>query len=1038
MPSKMNHDREVESAFQAMNVMLYRPPLLPRPLARWSWHQALSHGLRCLLPLAFVALALCRAQAAVTTQPAAGGPRAGGGFSQLKIDAWATEQGLPINTVQAMHQARDGALWVGTASGLARFDGTRFATFESAALAELSSRAIFGFMEDAGGTLWIAHSRGVARYRAGKFTPAFDSALLQSRRAWAMAQAADGAVWIASENGLLRWAQGGTDPDVGSITHHLKQADGLPTDRLRALAFDRDGTLWIATSGGGLVRYANNKFAVMGLSDGFPHLEVRHVLADPAGGVWAATAGGGLVRVNKSEIKTYTVADGLPTNQLTYLARRPAARPGDCDELWIGTWGSGVVRLCEGKFTTMGSAQGLGGDQVWALHVDREGSLWTGTWNGGLNRLGPRAFGVIGKPEGLSNDNTRAILQDRQGVTWVATAGGGVNRIEAGQVRALTTRDGLATDESSGLLEDRDGAIWVASYTAGVARIRDAATKAVIDNFGVADGLQNVDVRSLLQDKDGTLWAGTIAGLARFDGRRFVAVSGPGTEALSEGVITMRQDRSGALWLGTAGKGLVRHFNGEWKTYTRKEGLVSNWVLALYEDAQGAMWVGTNGEGMNRIKGDRIAAIRASDGLWDNTVQVILEDAKGRLWMTCNRGFFYVPRNELEDFVEGRLAKVLSTPYGPTDALRSTTFASGQQPAGSIDADGQLWLPSQKGVVLVDPQRLPGDGTPPAVSVHDVLVDGKKQTVGEPIILPPGSLPLSVRFMADTLIYAERARFRYRMEGLTRDWVDAGKNREVTFPSLPHGRYRFVVATTVDGKRWQESAQPLLVEVKPHFHQTPWFVVLAVLSSIGAAFGLFRLRTHQLRRQGQEMARMVAERTEELRLANEHLERLTLLDPLTGLANRRHLDATLDIEWRRAARAHTSLAVVIADVDVFKAYNDSLGHPEGDKCLVAVADVIRNTSHRAGDLAARYGGEEFMIVVPGLAHAAALEYAQRLCRAVQARAIAHPASPVAPVVTLSLGVAACTPSEQRTPADLVAQADAALYRAKNEGRNRAR
>jgi diguanylate cyclase (GGDEF)-like protein len=986
------------------------------------------------------------AKSVTPVHPVTGLQRAGGNLSQLKIESWVTEQGLPINTVQSMYQARDGALWIGTASGLARFDGTRFSTFEDASIPELSSRAAFGFMEDSGGTLWIAYSSGVARYRAGKFTLAIDRTTLQSRRAWAFAQASDGATWIATESGLIRWARGPSDSDAGSITHHLRVADGLPTDRLRALAFDRDGTLWIATTGGGLVSYANNKFNTMNPANGFPHLEVRHVMADPAGGVWAATAGAGLVRVNGSEIKTYTVADGLPTNQLTYLARRSATRAGECDEIWIGTWGSGVVRLCDGKFVTMSSAQGLGGDQVWALHVDREGSLWTGTWNGGLNRLSRRAFGVIGKPEGLSNDNARAIIHDRNGATWVATAGGGVNLIEGGAVRAFTKRDGLATDESSGLLEDRDGAIWVASYTAGVTRIRPVVTsdpakdikKYVIDNFGVADGLQDVDVRALLQDKAGTIWAGTVTGLARFDGKRFIAVTGAGTEPLSEGIIAMRQDRSGALWFGTAGKGLVRYSDGAWKTYTRKEGLVSNWVLALHEDASGAMWVGTNGEGMNRIKEGRVSPIRASDGLWDNTVQVILEDKKGNLWMTCNRGFFYVPRRELEDFVEGRVAKISSTPYGPTDALRSTTFASGQHPAGSIDANGHLWLPSLKGVVLVDPQALPGDGTPPSVSVHDVLVDGKSQFTDDAIVLPPGSLPLSIRFTAGTLIHADRARFRYRMDGLTRDWVDAGKNREATFPSLPYGSYRFIVATSIDGKRWQESAQPLTVQVKPRFYQTPWFAALGIMAAIGTVFGLVQLRTQQLQRRDREMTRIVAERTEELRLANEHLARLSLLDPLTSLANRRHMDAMLDIEWRRAMRSQTPLAVIIVDVDAFKAYNDTLGHPEGDKCLVALANVIRDATHRAGDMAARYGGEEFIILISGLAHADALKYAEKLRHDVEARAIPHPSSPVGPTLTISLGVATCIPSAVSSPTALIAQADAALYRAKNEGRNRVR
>lgn len=130
------------------------------------------------------------------------------------------------------------------------------------------------------------------------------------------------------------------------------------------------------------------------------------------------------------------------------------------------------------------------------------------------------------------------------------------------------------------------------------------------------------------------------------------------------------------------------------------------------------------------------------------------------------------------------------------------------------------------------------------------------------------------------------------------------------------------------------------------------------------------------------------------------------------------------------------LAIVIADIDAFKAYNDTLGHPEGDKCLVAVANVIRNVASRAGDFAARYGGEEFIVLIPGLDREAATAYAEMLRRACESGAIPHPASPVGPIVTISLGVAVCVPSEQASVAALVAGADAALYRAKKEGRNR--
>ena len=412
--------------------------------------------------------------------------------------------------------------------------------------------------------------------------------------------------------------------------------------------------------------------------------------------------------------------------------------------------------------------------------------------------------------------------------------------------------------------------------------------------------------------------------------------------------------------------------------------------------------------------------------------------------MTCNRGFYRVARSELDAFAEGRITKVTSTGFGPGDALRSTTFAGGLQPAGTIDAKGHLWLPSLKGLVIVDPQRLPGSDNPPDVAVEEVSVDGVINVPGagteagmsSAIILPPGSVPLSIRYTAGTLLNADRVRFRYLMEGITQNWVEAGKSREASFPALPHGTYRFRVASSFDGKRWQEAAETLPIMVKPHYYQTPWFMALVILASLAVAAGMFRLRTHQLRDHHAEMTRLVAEKTEELRLANEHLSRLSFVDALTGLANRRRLDETLDSEWRRALRMRTPLAVVIADIDAFKAYNDTLGHPQGDKCLVAVAEVIRQAASRAGDFAARYGGEEFIILIPGMDYASAMVYAEKLRQACEARAIAHPASPVAPVVTISLGVATRVPSDKDSVADLIADADAALYRAKNEGRNR--
>ena len=178
------------------------------------------------------------------------------------------------------------------------------------------------------------------------------------------------------------------------------------------------------------------------------------------------------------------------------------------------------------------------------------------------------------------------------------------------------------------------------------------------------------------------------------------------------------------------------------------------------------------------------------------------------------------------------------------------------------------------------------------------------------------------------------------------------------------------------------------------------------------------------------------EANDRLREANHRLERLSQLDALTGIANRRAFDEALAHEWRRCCRARTPLALVMIDIDCFKAYNDHFGHQKGDRCLRAIARALQEGVQRAGDFVARYGGEEFALLLPGLdaEHAAALAETARA--RVEALARPHPTSPVAPVVTISAGVASRVPRKNTAPRALLAAADRALYAAKRGGRNR--
>ncbi|MCS0588450.1 diguanylate cyclase domain-containing protein [Massilia norwichensis] len=168
------------------------------------------------------------------------------------------------------------------------------------------------------------------------------------------------------------------------------------------------------------------------------------------------------------------------------------------------------------------------------------------------------------------------------------------------------------------------------------------------------------------------------------------------------------------------------------------------------------------------------------------------------------------------------------------------------------------------------------------------------------------------------------------------------------------------------------------------------------------------------------------------------LRALILLDPLTGVANRRAFDERVEMEWRRCGRAQLAVSLLMVDIDHFKLYNDHYGHPAGDATLVQVARAMRNAAGRSQDLVARYGGEEFAILLPQLEEQGATGVARRLMHELEMLDIPHAASPTNQRLTVSIGIAAMVPGEHSQPGDLVQVADALLYQAKADGRNRYR
>jgi len=180
----------------------------------------------------------------------------------------------------------------------------------------------------------------------------------------------------------------------------------------------------------------------------------------------------------------------------------------------------------------------------------------------------------------------------------------------------------------------------------------------------------------------------------------------------------------------------------------------------------------------------------------------------------------------------------------------------------------------------------------------------------------------------------------------------------------------------------------------------------------------------------------VERRTSQLAEANRALQQLSIIDALTGIANRRRFDEVLETEWRRAMRSAASISLILIDVDFFKSYNDSYGHQAGDECLRVVAQTLNQVINRAGDLAARYGGEEFAVILQGNSEHGAIKVAEILRERIEALKIPHGKSDASDFVTVSLGTATIFPEYNLSSATLVEEADKALYLAKEKGRNR--
>ncbi len=944
--------------------------------------------------------------------------------TQYSLRAWNNEDGLPQNTVQSIVQGHRGYLWFATQEGLARFDGVSFRIWDTHSNPALPARNVRTLLEDRQNNLWIGMRAGGGLARMdpdGTLHTAF-FAETPTTEVRCLLEDAHGSLWIGTRgHGLFRLDSGVTTPE---------RIDAVTSTLILDLEVDQTGILWVATEGDGVWRLESERAEHLTTIQGLPHNNVWTIFLDSTDHLWFGTFGGGLARYEDGAFTTLTTADGLTSDRITHLHE-------DRDHnLWIGTY-RGLDRLTNGTITAITRDDGLGDDLINSIGEDREGNLWVGTAAAGTVRLKDSPFTVYESgPKGIGG-MARVVLEEPGHGIWVGTSNGGLQLIRDGRIQPMPLGARQPENDVFALHLSSDGALWVGTYGDGISRFFEGHRK----HWTTANGLPNDTVWSIGETADGTIWVGTYGGglAAYLDGDWSVLTTEDG---LATNLIrSLHTGRDGTLWIGTSG-GICSLKDRSIACLTPADGLTDPSVLSIFEDDDGRIWVGTNGGGINLLTSDGIRTVTTADGLFDDVIYRMLPDDQGRLWMSCNRGIFGIDAGDLLEKALGGRDPLTYRALGRWDGMATDECNGGSQPAGWRAEDGLLWFPTVQGVAAFDPARLPAIPEPPEVLVSEVIING--------ITVPPGPVTvgtdagtMEVQFTATSFVAPERLRFRYRLSDLSDGWTDAGQRRSAFFTHLPHGAHTMeIVAGYADGT-WGQKTTRFNFVVEPRVYQTMEFLILSAIALIALGFGVASMRTAAIRRRESILAQQVEERTgellhvtQELEKANLRLEGLSLIDPLTKVANRRSFDQTLDRMWASAQREHTSVALLMIDVDHFKAYNDSYGHAKGDQCLQRLAEVLKGGLRRANDLLARYGGEEFAVLLPDCDTATATGMAETLRRLVEKCAIPHQGSPTTGIVTISIGTASTMPGRDQTHEALCLAADGALYRAKGRGRNR--
>ncbi len=750
--------------------------------------------------------------------------------TQYVHTAWRIQDGFLNAIPTAVTQTLDGYIWIGTQSGLIRFDGIRFVPWEPPNGEHLLSTRIDTLVGARDGSLWIGTAGGLSRWQNNHLVNYVDNPgvvpeIIQSRK---------GTIWI-----VITPAKTGFGPlceITGSGMRCHGENEGIPAGVYDSLSEDKDGTLWLGgeTRLVGWSKDSHRVYEPSGLKSNAGMSGFASLASSSDGALWAgigmAGRGLGLQRFAHGEWAPFTADkfDGTALTVQGLLLDRE-------NSLWVGTVKAGIYRIYDGKVQHFDSKDGLSSDSVHKFFEDHEGNLWVVT-SKGIDKFHSTAVVSFSPREGLGTTEVDSVFPSRDGSVWV----GGSQSLDVlrnGHVTSLVSGKGLPGDQVTSLFEDSSGRLWM-----GIDDNLMVYEKGKFRTIHRPEGTPVGMVFGVSEDLAGNIWIearGKPGPLMRIRDLKIIEQLSPPE---IPGGRRIAPDPEGGIWLGLRNGDLARYRDGKLETFPFKRPYDQRGVEQITVTSDGSV-LGATAYGLIGWRRGKQLTLTIRNGLPCDTVYAFVFDDRGNLWLNTQCGIVEITTASLQKWWENSEAILQPRVFDVYDGA-----LPGRAPfvSAAKSVDGRVWFADGVVLQMVDPNRITGNKVPPPVHIEGIVADRKTYSPQDGLLLPPLTRDLQIDYTALSFVAPQKVRFRYKLEGRDPAWIEPGTRRQAFYTDLRPGKYTFrVVACNNDGV-WNEAGATLAIRVAAAWYQTNWFLVLAIVCMAFLAWLIYTMRVRQV------------------------------------------------------------------------------------------------------------------------------------------------------------------------------------------------